>query len=111
VLRNYLDRGLSRYMGALSKAQRLSGPGLRAALFQNACTIRAAAEKSFAAAPIGVSLWLEYRKRNPDGLMVPPEDLQDCTCPTSYTSTPAMIATSLGSPNIVRILWHRDCFP
>ena len=79
MLRNYLDRGLSRYMGALSKAQRLSGPGLRAALFQNACTIRAAAEKSFAAAPIGVSLWLEYRKRNPDGLMAPPVDLQDCT--------------------------------
>jgi hypothetical protein len=31
------------------------------------------------ACPIGVSLWLEYRKRNPDGLKAPPVDLQDCT--------------------------------
>jgi hypothetical protein len=33
------------------------------------------------ACPIGVALWLEYRRRNPDGLKVPPADLMDCTDP------------------------------
>jgi hypothetical protein len=37
-----------------------------------------AVEKPFAC-PIGVSLWLEYRRRNPNGLNLPPEDLMDCT--------------------------------
>ena len=37
-----------------------------------------AVEEPFAC-PIGVSPWLEYRKRNPDGLKAPPIDLQDCT--------------------------------
>jgi hypothetical protein len=33
------------------------------------------------ACPIGVALWQEYRRRNPDGLKVPPVDLKDCTDP------------------------------
>jgi hypothetical protein len=28
---------------------------------------------------IGLALWQEYLRRNPDGLKVPPEDLLDCT--------------------------------
>ena len=31
------------------------------------------------ACPIGVAIWQEYRRRNPDGLKVPPVDLLDCT--------------------------------
>jgi hypothetical protein len=31
--------------------------------------------------PYGLALWFEYRLRNPDGLKVPPVDLQDCTDP------------------------------
>jgi hypothetical protein len=33
------------------------------------------------ACPIGLALWQEYRRRNPDGLKVPPVDLLDCTDP------------------------------
>jgi hypothetical protein len=33
------------------------------------------------ACPIGVTLWEEYRRRNTDGLKVPPVDLMDCTDP------------------------------
>jgi hypothetical protein len=33
------------------------------------------------ACPIGLALWEEYRRRNPDGLKVPPEDLNDYTDP------------------------------
>jgi hypothetical protein len=31
------------------------------------------------ACPAGIALWEEYRRRNPDGLKVPPIDLMDCT--------------------------------
>jgi hypothetical protein len=30
---------------------------------------------------IGIALWEEYRRRNPDWLKVPPVDLMDCTDP------------------------------
>jgi hypothetical protein len=33
------------------------------------------------ACPVGVALWEEYRRRNPDGLKVPPVDLVGCTDP------------------------------
>jgi hypothetical protein len=33
------------------------------------------------ACPIGLALWQEHRRRNPDGLKVPPVDLMDCTDP------------------------------
>jgi len=48
------------------------------------------------ACPIGIAVWLEWRRRNPNAPKVPPEDLNDCTDPdyslTRYTSIPAMIA-------------------
>jgi hypothetical protein len=37
-------------------------------------------EKPFAC-PVGLAVWEEYRRRNPDGFTVPPEDLMDCTDP------------------------------
>jgi hypothetical protein len=30
------------------------------------------------ACPIGTTLWEEYRRRKPDGIVVPPEDLMAC---------------------------------
>jgi hypothetical protein len=49
------------------------------------------------ACPIGVALWLEYRKRNPDALAVPPECQRIALTlnwlNTSNTSMAAMIAT------------------
>jgi hypothetical protein len=33
------------------------------------------------ACPVGIALWQEYRRRNPDGLKIPPVDLKDCTDP------------------------------
>jgi hypothetical protein len=39
-----------------------------------------AVEEPFAC-PIGVALWKEYRRRNPDGLKLPPVDLLDYTDP------------------------------
>ena len=33
------------------------------------------------ACPVGLALWEEYRRRNPDGITVPPVDLMDCKDP------------------------------
>ncbi len=33
------------------------------------------------ACPVGVTLWEEYRRLNPDAPRVPPEDMMDCNDP------------------------------
>jgi len=38
-------------------------------------------DRGTSASPVGLALWQEYTKRNPDGLKVPPKDLMNCTDP------------------------------